>query len=209
MSIPLPPAKSADLFATRVWQFDLTHLSPKLDGWKHLLEMRRAAEGEGRGRSTRNGWSGPKTLFADAELLPLRQACEAAFMTVLAEMKIPAQLLFRMEAWGNINDPGGYNLAHIHREAMLSGTFYLEVPDGAGSITFHDPRLGAKFSRPYGRGVNAWIETTIRPTPGTLIIFPHWLEHSVAPNTSEHARYSIAMNAVAMGMRPANEAARQ
>jgi hypothetical protein len=31
---------------------------------------------------------------------------------------------------------------------------------------------------------------------GTLLVFPHWLEHSVELNEANERRYSIAMNAI-------------
>lgn len=103
---------------------------------------------------------------------------------------------FALEAWGNIHDAGGFNEPHIHREAVLSGCFYLHTPIGGGGIVFHDPRPGPLFSRPWGRGVNSLSQVGVQVKPGMLLLFPHWLEHSVEPNQSVESRYSIAMNAI-------------
>lgn len=174
--------------------------------WKQLLDAIRATETEGRGRSTRAGWSGPKTLFNNTAFHPLRDRCQAVFTRALKEMEVPAGFRFTMEAWGNIHDQGGFNQPHIHREAILSGSFYLSTPKGSGAIVFHDPRPGTLYSRPWGKGVNSWGKSGIAVRAGTLLVFPHWLEHSVEPNQANECRYSIAMNAILPGpARPSGE----
>jgi len=164
--------------------------------WRSRLDQMRSTEAEGKGRSTRTGWSGPKTLFNDPLFKPLRDRCQVLFARALKEMKVPDGFRFGLEAWGNIHDTGGFNQPHIHREAVLSGCFYLHTPKGSGAIVFHDPRPGTSYSRSWGRGVNSWSKTAFNVHAGTVLLFPHWLEHSVEPNESSECRYSIAMNAV-------------
>lgn len=191
--------KSHSLFPTTFWIDELHDLSPKMAEWTQLLDAMRASESEGRGRSTRAGWSGPKTLFNNTSFHPLRDRCQTVFVQALREMEVPAGFRFAMEAWGNIHDHGGFNQPHIHREAALSGTFYLSTPKGSGAIVFHDPRPGTLYSRPWGKGVNSWGKSALAVRAATLLVFPHWLEHSVEPNESNERRYFIAMNAILPG----------
>jgi uncharacterized protein (TIGR02466 family) len=188
--------KSHYLFPTTFWIEELHDLSPMLAHWRERLDAMRASEREGQGRSTRAGWSGPKTLFNDPEFRPLRDMCQTFFAHALKEMGAPGGFKFAMEAWGNIHDVGGFNLPHIHREAVLSGCFYLATPKGSGAIVFHDPRPGTMYSRPWGKGVNSWSKRAVVVREGTLLVFPHWLEHSVELNEANERRYSIAMNAI-------------
>lgn len=188
--------KSHTLFPTTFWTDELHDLSPMLEEWRERLDAMRASEGEGRGRSTRSGWSGPKTLFNDPAFDPLRSRCQKIFAQAMQDMAVPNGFKFAMEAWGNIHDIGGFNQPHIHREAVLSGSFYIATPKGSGAIVFHDPRPGTLYSRPWGKGVNSWSKTGLSVRAGTLLVFPHWLEHSVEPNVGSERRYSIAMNAI-------------
>jgi uncharacterized protein (TIGR02466 family) len=189
------------LFPTTIWSVELPDLEPHLEGWKKSLDAKMAAEEEGIGRSTRGGWSGPKTLFDEEEFGPLLEAAKKHYGACLMAMGLPKGFRFAMEAWGNIHEKGGYNKLHIHREAILSGVFYLSRPDDSGSIVFHDPRPGTLFSRPFGLGVNKWSELRMSPPTGTMMLFPNWMEHSVEPNLSDQRRYSIAINAI-FPMRP-------
>ncbi|MGJ8589946.1 MAG: TIGR02466 family protein [Yoonia sp.] len=175
---------------------EFEELSPLMMEWKDHLDLMRDTENEGKGRSTRAGWSGPKTLFNDPIFFPLREKCQTVFAQALKQMSLPDGFRFGIEAWGNIHESGGFNQPHIHREAILSGCFYLYTPEGSGAIVFHDPRPGTLYSRPWGRGVNSWSKSSIAVRAGTLLLFPQWLEHSVEPNAATEHRYSIAMNAI-------------
>lgn len=184
------------IFPTTIWTHDLPDLLHMIPGWRQRLDDMRAHEQQAKGRSTREGWSGPKTLFDDAEFRPLREQCQQAFLVALRQMGVAEGFAFAMEAWANIHDAGGFNQPHIHREAVLSGCFYLHTPQGSGAIVFHDPRPGTLYSRPWGSGVNTWSKVGMQVRPGMLVLFPHWLEHSVEPNQATEGRYSIAMNAI-------------
>lgn len=184
------------LFPTIIWTHAFLDLQPMLPDWIQRLNEMRAHEQGGKGRSTRAGWSGPKTLFQDPAFQPLLIKCQQAFKAALREMGVPDGFSFAMEAWGNIHDAAGFNLPHIHREAVLSGCFYLHTPTESGETVFHDPRPGTLYSRPWGRGANSWSKVGVQVKPGMLLLFPNWLEHSVEQSQSVDARYSIAMNAI-------------
>ncbi len=188
--------KSQAIFPTTIWTHELPDLLPMLSAWRQRLDEMRDREQQGQGRSTRDGWSGPKTLFDDPAFQVLKTQSQQAFAHALRQMGVPEGFSFSMEAWANIHDAGGFSQPHIHREAVLSGCFYLHTPPGSGSIVFHDPRPGTLYSRPWGKGVNSWSKIGMQVRAGSLLVFPHWLEHSVEPNQAAEGRYSIAMNAI-------------
>ena len=189
-------ARPLDLFPTRIWTFDVPHLLPNHAQWVAALNAKRLVDQNAKGRSTRLGWSGPKTLFQDAAFAALRSTVDEAVRKAFAEMGAANGLGYRLEAWGNIHDTGGYNQAHTHRDALLSGCYYLHVPQGGGAIVFKDPRPGTLHSRALGQGVNSWHNAVLKPKTGTLLLFPHWLEHAVEPNEADESRLAIAFNAV-------------
>ena len=188
--------KSHSVFPTTIWTVDLSELSPHFAQWRSRINALRSSQEGLRARSTRQGWSGPKTVFGEPDFVPLQALCREAFSACFQEMKVPEGFRFGMEAWGNVHDKGGFNQPHIHREAILSGSFYLTVPQGSGAIVFHDPRPSTLYSRTWGKGVNRWEKIAFKPKEGTLLIFPNWLEHSVEPHEGDEPRCSIAMNAV-------------
>ena len=60
------------------------------------------------------------------------------------------------------------------------------------AIVFHDPRNQTNIIAPHYGEPNAYNSrrTTMTVQPGTLILFPAWLSHSVPPNGSDQERVS-------------------
>lgn len=193
-----------NLFATRVWEFDCSVASPHYAMWRQCVEAMRQTQPSAAGRSNRQGWNSEKTLFRQAEFAPLRQLAAKAMQVALQQMGV-AKPVFALEAWANVNDPGGYNLSHVHAGTLLSACFYLTVPEGAGAIVLHDPRPGAMHSVFQGKGVNNCQAVAVKPREGLLLVFPAWLEHHVNVHQGSEPRVSIAMNALQARFRQGDE----
>ena len=87
------------------------------------------------------------------------------------------------EFWFNIARPGESTGWHDHKDrSVLSGVYYLKVPDNAGDILFRK------------RDKDKIVEWNIRSETGKLILFHSNIEHSVTINKSNHNRISIAFN---------------
>ena len=79
---------------------------------------------------------------------------------------------------------GGHRSAHIHWNQHVSGFYFLKCSDKTSYPIFHEPRTGAratKLKMKPGNGVFHGTELVhFKPKPGTLIIFPGYLEHEYA-----------------------------
>jgi hypothetical protein len=79
---------------------------------------------------------------------------------------------------------GGHHSAHIHWNQHVSGFYFLKCSDKTSFPIFHDPRTGArttKLNLKPGNGIGSGTELIhIKVKPGTLIIFPGYLEHEYA-----------------------------
>jgi uncharacterized protein (TIGR02466 family) len=80
---------------------------------------------------------------------------------------------------------GGIHSAHIHWNQHVSGFYFLKCSEKTSYPIFHDPRTGARTTKlkmkPELKGVFPGTELVhFRPKPGTLIIFPGYLEHEYA-----------------------------
>ena len=99
--------------------------------------------------------------------------------------------------WINVLEPGGVHAAHIHPNSIISGTYYVDVPDGAGAIRFEDPRLAMMMAAPprkdKSRNENKSF-VTVKPQPGMLLLWESWLRHDVPMNAGEEERISISFN---------------
>ena len=92
--------------------------------------------------------------------------------------------------WVNLLKAGGQHGGHIHPHSVISGTFYVEVPPGSGSIRFEDPRLPLMMAAPAREETFVAIE----PRPGMLLLWESWLRHEVLPGSGRGERLSISFN---------------
>jgi uncharacterized protein (TIGR02466 family) len=99
--------------------------------------------------------------------------------------------------WVNLLGHGGHHSGHIHPGSVISGTYYVAVPEGAGRIRFEDPRLAMMMAAPQ------LLETApqearrfvyIAPQEGRCLLWESWLRHEVMPSASEEARISVSFN---------------
>tara|TARA_B100000427_G_C15476068_1_gene580825 strand:+ start:277 stop:867 length:591 start_codon:yes stop_codon:yes gene_type:complete len=101
-----------------------------------------------------------------------------------------------INSWVNINGKGCYNKKHTHADGvvLLSGAYYVTVPENSGNILFSDPRPTVVHSFADSRYYNSYQIYPIQPKENMLLLFPCWLEHQVEPNNSNEDRISISFN---------------
>ena len=191
----VPGLKSADLFPTRIWQAHLDALEPYMKRWVEVVLAMRAAHPQPAGRTVRQGWnSEDMSVLEQAEFAPLRAAVRAACSAALQEMG-QGERRFYLQSWINLHDRGGFNFLHMHEGSLLSGSFYLQVPPGAGEFVFRDPRPGVIHGYVKGGVPNGHADVHLRPSDGLLVLFPCWMEHYVEPHDGDEPRITIAFNA--------------
>lgn len=190
-----PLLQSYDLFPTRIWQARLGALVPHFERWTEGVLAMRAASPKPAGRTVRHGWNSEDMAVLDQpEFAPLREAVRAACATVLTEMGQGSKA-FSLQSWINLHDRGGFNHLHLHEGALLSGSFYLKVPPGAGDFVFRDPRPGVIHGAVKGAVANGHSDVRLRPSTGLLVLFPCWMEHYVEVHESDEPRIAISFNA--------------
>jgi len=79
---------------------------------------------------------------------------------------------------------GGHHSAHIHWNQHVSGFYFLKCSDKTSYPIFHEPRTGARATKLKMKSNDGMFHGTelvnFKPKPGTLIIFPGYLEHEYA-----------------------------
>ena len=101
--------------------------------------------------------------------------------------------------WVSVMPEGGSHTSHIHTNSVISGTYYVAVPDGSGPIVFEDPRSGLLMAAPPRKSsAPREIQTHVNETPkaGTLLLWESWLRHEVPLNRAQGNRISISFNYV-------------
>ena len=117
---------------------------------------------------------------------------------ILKADKIRYQDLCITGCWANIGPPGSGHRPHAHPNNYISGVYYVSAPPGGNTINFFDPRPQASVMVPPSEGPapsrSVSQQMTLDVRPGSLIMFPSWLYHSVDENRGREERISIAFN---------------
>ena len=155
-------------------------------------------------RSNSGGWHSPSNMNDLPEFKDLFDYIEEQVDRIktdgLAIRK--DSTLYLHNAWANINKTNDYNVKHNHPHSNISGVYYVKVPDPPAKIWFHDPRQGRTMTELlhdeeiYQNRMDLWSHVHFVPTPGKLILFPSYLEHTVEQNLSQEDRISVSFNIV-------------
>ncbi len=195
---------SRTLFATRLYEALID--DPALLGeLAHSIRTLANDDEAGRRWSQDKGYKG-YTSYASLNDLPRRDPIFADLQRVLTKhaATFATELAFDLDRkpkldslWVNLLKPDGHHTAHIHPHSILSGTLYVEAPEGSGPIRFEDPRLAMMMAAPVRREdapeeLRAFV--SVEPRPGLLLLWESWLRHEVLPGEAKADRLSISFN---------------
>jgi len=96
------------------------------------------------------------------------------------------------EAWAVVHDEGHSHDLHSHPGSVWSGVYYAAVPEGpdaGGTLELLDPRPVARALVPQ---TDEWFQ--LEPQPATMVAFPSWILHRVAPVRKRGPRVCVAFN---------------
>lgn len=133
----------------------------------------------------------------------LREQIDQTATAFLRHVGLERRITWTFFAWYNTNRYGDHHAPHTHPKSYLSGTYYVRVPPAPasvddptaqpGCISFYDPRTAANMVT-VGSEPDARAAHTVRPTAGTLLMWPSPVQHYVHPNLSEEHRVTISFN---------------
>ena len=193
-----------DLFVTRIYDAQLQDAA-LLENLAHSIRSLAADDQAGRRWSREHRYAG-YTSYASLNDLPRRDPAFADLAKLLTRhaREFAKDCAFdlarkpRLDSlWVNLLKSGGHHSGHIHPHSILSGTFYVEVPAGAGAIRFEDPRLPLMMSAP-ARAKDAPEQlqpfVSVKPRTGLMLMWESWLRHEVLAGSGRGERLSISFN---------------
>lgn len=115
---------------------------------------------------------------------------------VLDSLKVSYDNFEITGCWANITAPGAPHQMHTHPNNYLSGVYYVKTQPQANGIMFHDPKpqISIISPPPLEVGPATAGKVRVQADPGSLLVFPSWLQHSVDPNKSSETRVSVSFN---------------
>lgn len=193
------------LFATRLYEGQLGDpaLLAELDtSCRRLSEEDRA----GRAWSKEHGYRG-YTSYASLDDLPHRDPAFGDLVRVLGRhvavfakecaFDLGGRKLKLDSLWVNVLKPKGAHSGHIHPHSVVSGTFYVRVPQGAGGLRLEDPRLPLMMAAPTPapdapEALQRFVY--VAPAEGSILLWESWLRHEVPAGNAKEDRISISFN---------------
>ena len=192
------------LFVTQLYEAELADKALLAD-LAHSIRILAQDDEAGRRWSRECGYKG-YTSYASLNDLTKR---DPAFADLARKLKphvarFASECAFKLDRklkldslWVNLLPVVGSHRAHIHPHSVISGTLYVEVPKGSGSIAFEDPRLPMMMAAPSrDNGAREDLRTivSVDPRPGSLMLWESWLRHEVLAGSGRGERLSISFN---------------
>ena len=199
-------AEIQDLFPTRIYRADQI-VTGKLNREVEAVSMSLAMDdAAGLKWSETHGYPG-YTSYASLNDLPWRFPEFAALVKHIDKhaLAFAKELHWDLRGtkpvcdslWVNVMPEGGSHTSHIHPNAVISGTYYVAVPEGAGPIVYEDPRLPMLMAAPPRKKTAPQAfksHVSFTPQIGTLMLWESWLRHEVPLNRAEGNRISVSFN---------------
>ena len=198
------------VFATSIYRAKLGGLRPKafLDELRMACRSIAQEDCAGQNWSNEAGYKG-YTSYASLDDLPTRNPTFADLCERLKPQLVDfaAAVDFDMRGlepevdsiWINVLEHGGTHTGHIHTNSVISGTVYVDVPEGTSAIRFEDPRLAMMMATPPRKACAALHNRQfiyLQPSPGAVLLWESWLRHEVPVNMASEDRISVSFNAV-------------
>ena len=152
----------------------------------------------------RGGLRSPVNIFEDKApaMEALRQMINNALRlymdNTLKQLMPQASTAFdiSIEGWAYILGPGDHLSPHLHSNGLISGTYYVEMPDRTSGddarqarLVIENPIVQAAMAQPPVPLTNQHV---IDVKEGALVMFPAYLKHHVPPFRGEGRRISIS-----------------
>lgn len=103
-----------------------------------------------------------------------------------------------IRVWANVMRKGGYHVAHDHKQATISGTFYARVEDDMSPLVFKNPtsiyRAKEPFIRPEDMTAFTSENLVVVPKVNTMVLWPSWMSHEVLEMKVPGPRISFSFN---------------
>lgn len=183
------------LFATPIWSCPVGGVNNK-EVLEYCLKVKEQKQGVQ--ISNRGGWHSKELIYPIPQTLINFFTDLTQFVNEVCSRHIGVNNLELGNFWININSKGDFNMPHDHQNSIMSGVYYVSVPDkNMGNLVIHrgdnaEYYLTSKIER-QDTLCNV-REIHKQPIESLVYLFPSWVKHHVEPNQSEKQRISIAFN---------------
>lgn len=184
-------------WATPVWECPVTDIDNNTIA-EYCNKVR--SEYPGVTISNKGGWHSGELIFPIPEDLERLFNDLTVFVNDVTSRYTGTSNLVLGNWWININGNHDYNTPHDHQNSILSGVYYVSVPEkDMGDLILHrgdsaEFFLTSKVTREQTMSNSLSVKCSVDESK--FYLFPSWVKHSVERNESNSERISIAFNFV-------------
>ena len=201
-------AQISSLFVTRLYRAELTEFGDDIDAQELENSCYVIAEDDDAGQEwcEENGYPG-YTSYASLTDLPWRFPIFKSIVDALdkhvaafaedLEFDLDGRELKLEDIWINILPEGGMHSSHLHPHSVISGTTYVQMPEGTSALKLEDPRSARMMAAPpRKKAARRDLQTFVyvKPEVGDVLLWESWLRHEVPMNMAEDERISVSFN---------------
>lgn len=201
-------ASIESLFVTRLYRAPLSAYRPTVDHDELVASCYSIAEDDEAGQEwcEAEGYPG-YTSYASLTDLPWRFPIFAEMVKALdkhvaafaedLEFDLDDRKLVLEDIWINILPEGGMHSSHLHPHSVISGTTYVQMPEGTSALKLEDPRSARMMAAPpRKKAARRDLQTFVyvKPEVGDVLLWESWLRHEVPMNMAEDERISVSFN---------------
>ena len=185
-------------FSTPVWINQINNFESINEELKKFILKEKQKNPEGTKKSNVHGWHSEDFDLKNENLKNFITEISKNIGKAIKDMNwdLETQIVKITDMWSIINNKNAFNERHHHGNSALSAAYYVKAEKNAGNIIFFDPRQANVFHHPISKesnNINAQAQS-VTPKPGTLVLFPSYLEHKVDENQSNDERIVISFN---------------
>lgn len=174
------------------------HSDIQSDLVEHCHAVKTTVKSGGEGwisNKTYNTSNGRYDLLKDSKFLPLNNWVMDMVNQYCINLGIDHSLLTSTGSWFNIYQKYDYQEKHVHPNSIISCIYILAASEQSAKVYFTTP-LNDMFHVKYTGTQQQQTTQQIccESIPGTLIIFPSYLPHSVERHDTDDLRISLSYN---------------
>jgi uncharacterized protein (TIGR02466 family) len=173
------------------------HLDIESELISHCLYVKTHIQSGGKGwisNKTYNTSDGKYEIYSDKKFTRLNEWVTEKINAYCIETGIDNTQLQNSGSWFNIYRQNDYQEKHVHPNSIISAIYILKAPLNSSKIHFITP-LNEMFYVKYKQQHQQLVQKiSCESIPGTLIVFPSYLPHSVERHESDDLRISLSYN---------------
>ena len=156
--------------------YEIEHVGADLDKIRNYITQLETDQSKWYSRM--GGTATHVSKVVDSELIPLFDKIDSLAFSIIRSWGVLADLKLN-HYWVNLDKTNTYGCSHAHYNCILSGSFYLTIPEGSGNIIFERPDQSEFQYKADEYNVYSYKTYAVEPKEDMIVMFPSFIKHRI------------------------------